>query len=96
MESECGLPPPRSSEEGSHSDSDTPLRPALTCVGPDVHHQDPQGVSVQLVFRRSPHPAATIEDIRPIGSEEGNILPQSPVLDVGPDGDDEPLYNTGA
>ena len=50
MESECGLPPLQSSEEGSHSDFNTPLRPAPKCVGPAVCHQDPQGVSVQLVF----------------------------------------------
>ena len=96
MESECGLPPLQSIEEGSHSDSDTPLRPAPTCVGPAVHHQDPQEASMQLVSRLPSHRAARVGSICPQGSGEGNTLPQSPVLDVGPDGDDEPLPTTGA
>ena len=93
MESECGLPPPWSSEEGSHSDSDTPLRPAPKRMGPAVHHQDLQGVPVQLVLGRSPYRAAMIGGTHPPGSEGGNVLTQFPALDEGPAGDIGLLFN---
>ena len=84
MESECVLPPPR-----SHSDSETPLRPAPTHVGLAVH-----GVPRKPVLRHTPRCTATPRSIYHLGSGDGNILPHPPALVIGPTGNTGLLFNT--
>ena len=78
-----------------HPGAKTPFRLAPKRMDPAVHHHDLQGVLVQLVFRHSPHRAATIGGIRLLGSKDGKILPQPPAPNIGPAGDTRPLFNMG-
>ena len=50
---------------------------------------------MHLVFGHAPHCATEAGGTCLQRSGEGNILPQPPVLDIGPDEDDKLLFNTG-
>ena len=90
-----GDEPPGPRKTPKHPGAKTPLRLATKRMDPAVHHHDLQGVLVQLVFRHSPHRAATIGGIRLLGPRDGNILPQTSAPNIGRAGDTRPLFNTG-